>query len=252
MSQKNDSLVKKSGFNPWTGTLVSLGILSTWAISFGAAITQINLSSTSPFVIAIVAYTISFLFIGLFITAHDSMHGTLAPHSRSINLRLGQLSAALYGAFSLHQLRSAHFKHHEQPASPNDPDYDSKDGQSHPVVWWLQFMWRYFTFRQFVILAAIANVLIHGFGISDRNIIAFWIVPSLWSSFQLFYFGTYLPHRSRSGDPHKDAHHARSNRYPAWLSFLTCYHFGYHWEHHQHPSLAWWQLPAARQKDPRL
>jgi beta-carotene ketolase (CrtW type) len=65
------------------------------------------------------------------------------------------------------------------------------------------------------------------------------------SSFQLFTFGTWLPHRNLK-IPFADWHRARSNDYPAWLSFLTCYHFGYHWEHHEWPFVPWWKLPRAR------
>ena len=28
---------------------------------------------------------------------------------------------------------------------------------------------------------------------------------------------------------------------PVWLSFLTCYHFGYHLEHHRYPWVLWWR-----------
>lgn len=27
------------------------------------------------------------------------------------------------------------------------------------------------------------------------------------------------------------------------LSFLTCYYFGYHLEHHLYPNVPWWRLP---------
>ncbi len=96
-----------------------------------------------------------------------------------------------------------------------------------------------------MILAIVFNVLSHVIGISEPNLLVFWVVPSITSTLQLFWFGTYLPHRS-GRDRFDDRHHARSLDYPAWLSFLTCYHFGYHWEHHRWPHLAWWQLPAAR------
>jgi beta-carotene/zeaxanthin 4-ketolase len=29
---------------------------------------------------------------------------------------------------------------------------------------------------------------------------------------------------------------------------ISCYHFGYHEEHHELPHLGWWQLPAARRQ----
>ena len=30
------------------------------------------------------------------------------------------------------------------------------------------------------------------------------------------------------------------------VSFVSCYHFGYHWEHHVAPHVPWWRLPEAR------
>jgi beta-carotene ketolase (CrtW type) len=71
--------------------------------------------------------------------------------------------------------------------------------------------------------------------------------PALLSTLQLFVFGTWLPHRPHADAPFADRHRARSQRWPTWLSLLTCYHFGYHWEHHAHPHVPWWRLPATVQ-----
>ena len=30
--------------------------------------------------------------------------------------------------------------------------------------------------------------------------------------------------------------------WPAWASFLSCYHFGRHLEHHAFPGVPWWRL----------
>jgi beta-carotene ketolase (CrtW type) len=77
------------------------------------------------------------------------------------------------------------------------------------------------------------------------SVLVFFAVPGWLSALQLFVFGTYLPHRTPHGG-HTDPHNARSNPYPVWLSFLTCYHFGYHEEHHHHPRVPWWRLPQLR------
>jgi fatty acid desaturase len=50
--------------------------------------------------------------------------------------------------------------------------------------------------------------------------------------------GTYLPHRAPTTEGVKvsdypDEHRSRSNDMPTWLSLITCYHFGYHREHHE-------------------
>jgi beta-carotene ketolase (CrtW type) len=79
------------------------------------------------------------------------------------------------------------------------------------------------------------------------SLLLFCTLPLLLSSLQLFVIGTYLPHRQttcRSGD----RHHAASLAWPEALSFLACFHFGYHWEHHADPRLPWYCLPAGRRR----
>ena len=71
-----------------------------------------------------------------------------------------------------------------------------------------------------------------------------WLPPVL-AALQLFTFGTWLPHRLPAHG-HTNRHHAASSDLPSWLSFLTCYHFGYHLTHHAFPWVAWWRLPEAR------
>ena len=73
----------------------------------------------------------------------------------------------------------------------------------------------------------------------------FWALPALLSALQLFYFGTYQPHRSDAA-PFEDNHRARTVERPVWLSFLTCYHFGYHLEHHRYPWVPWWARQLRR------
>ena len=60
---------------------------------------------------------------------------------------------------------------------------------------------------------------------------------------QLFYFGTYLPHRA-SLIPFADQRRAHNSRFGYWPSLLTCFHFGHHRTHHQPPYVPWWGLPA--------
>ena len=75
---------------------------------------------------------------------------------------------------------------------------------------------------------------------------AFWSVPSILASIQLFVFGTWLPHREE-GPAFTDRHRARSSAMSVPVSLLTCFHFGgFHHEHHLHPSVPWWALPGTR------
>jgi beta-carotene ketolase (CrtW type) len=188
----------------------------------------------------------TFLYTGLFITAHDAMHGIVAPQHKKLNNFIGALCVFLYALFSFQRLRNEHRKHHAQPASDSDPDYH--DGAHRGFwAWYFHFMLTYVTWRQIAGMAIVFNVLLHTFKIPVANLLLFWIAPALLSTLQLFYFGTYLPHREPAGG-YTNAHRARSNDFSALWSFLTCYHFGYHWEHHEHPYVPWWKLPAVRRE----
>ncbi|MGC9522322.1 MAG: fatty acid desaturase [Anaerolineae bacterium] len=103
-------------------------------------------------------------------------------------------------------------------------------------------MRNYLTLWQLVGMAGVFNLLQHLLKIPLPKILVFWVAPALLSTVQLFYFGTYLPHREPPGG-YTNRHHATSSDYPVWLSFLTSYHFGYHLEHHLHPNTPWWALP---------
>ena len=147
------------------GLFIAITIIGVWGLSLLLLLTfdvgYINIA----LIIVGVLYQM-FLFTGLFITAHDTMHGSVCP---------------------------AHL------------------------------------LMEYVLM------------IPAINLILFWVSPALLSTLQLFYFGTYL----RQGG-HNNAHRAQSNAYSIFWSFITCYHFGYHWEHHEYPYVRWWYLPRIR------
>jgi len=186
----------------------------------------------------------TFLYTGLFITVHDSMHGSILPDHRGLNYLIGAISIFFYALFSYGKLRDKHFKHHKHPASSEDPDYH--DGTHKGFLrWYLRFMGRYISPLQILGMAVIFNLLIFLAGLSWVNLLLFWVIPSLGSTLQLFFFGTYLPHREPEGG-YANRYHARSNEFPFFLSLVTSYHFGYHLEHHIYPHVQWWRLPFVR------
>jgi len=142
-------------------------------------------------------------------------------------------------------LLESHWKHHLKPASLKDPDYHDGENDSF-WSWFFKFFYSYSTFSQFSRITAGIFFFAFVVGVPFENLILFWAVPAVASAIQLFYFGTYLPHKEPEGG-HVDANRSVSNNLPTLLSFLTCYHFGYHWEHHQYPYVPWWKLPSVRQ-----
>lgn len=190
----------------------------------------------------------AYLQTGLFIVAHDAMHGSLLPWSRPWNDRLGRLALMLYACLPWESCRRNHLLHHRNPASPSDPDHHDGRNRS-AAAWYGHFMAEYLTPTQMAGLLGcwlVSALLLRGLTPHPLpNLLLFWILPLLLSSLQLFVFGTYLPHRQGSA-PADNRHHARSLPLPRGLSLLACYHFGYHWEHHEYPGLPWFQLPEQR------
>jgi beta-carotene ketolase (CrtW type) len=225
------------------GLAIAVLIITVWMSSLAL------LLSSAPAALPVWVFPLgtawmTFLYTGLFITAHEAIHGSVWRGHRTLNTWLGRFVMLIYALLPYDRLRSKHFQHHKTPGRSQDPDYHGeKDGRF--GLWYLHFMRNYVTVGQVLGMAVIFNVLFHGFGVPLVNLILFWAGPALLSTVQLFLFGTFLPHREPDGG-YTNRHHARSNTYPVWLSFLTCYHFGYHLEHHRFPNVPWWQLPQAR------
>lgn len=188
----------------------------------------------------------SWLGAGMFIVAHDAMHGSLAPGRPRVNAAVGQVCVGAYAAFSFRKLNVCHHQHHRAPGTADDPDFHAGRPDAF-LPWFYGFFTRYFGWREFAIVTAvlIAYLLI---GASVLNLILFWALPAILSALQLFVFGTWLPHRHTQGGDFADRHHARTIPMPWIASLLTCFHFGMHHEHHLSPNTPWWRLPEARRR----
>lgn len=101
---------------------------------------------------------------------------------------------------------------------------------------------------QFLRIVVYSNVLLL-LGAPLANQLLFMTAAPLLSAFRLFYYGTYVPHAPDSKDDvgPRPWHVSRSSDASPLLSFLTCYCFDLHWEHHRWPYAPWWQLPLCRQ-----
>lgn len=194
----------------------------------------------------ILVVTQTWLYVGLFIVAHDCMHGSLVPFRPGLNRFIGQLFLFLYAGFDFDDLNLKHHAHHRHAGTTRDPDFDPSPphGFWH---WYVKFFSEYFGWRQVAVIATFVTLYLLVFGAALSNVLVFWALPALVSSLQLFIFGTYLPHRPGQ-DGFLDRHRARSNNFSQLISLLTCFHFGYHHEHHEHPQLPWWRLPLLKGK----
>lgn len=182
----------------------------------------------------------TWLSVGLFIVAHDAMHGSLAPGRPRVNASLGTLTLALYAGFRFRRLRRAHHAHHATPGQIGDPDFHPEAPRSF-LPWFVRFFRTYFGWVEFAVLTGLLAVAIFLIGARIPNLLVFWALPALLSALQLFVFGTWLPHR-HTDEEFADHHHARSSGYGPLTSLLTCFHFGRHHEHHLAPWLPWWRL----------
>lgn len=233
------------------GIAIALTIMFAWAGHLAYALT-LDAFAIHPLQGAFHLALQTFLFTGLFITAHDAMHGAVCRHYRGLNHFLGIAAVRLYALFSYKKLWYKHWEHHRHVATPNeDPDFH--DGEHTGFVrWYLHFLMNYIGWKQLVGMALLFNIMQHVLHIPAQTIILFWVMPSLLSTIQLFYFGTYLPHKEPNprvpDGGYTNRHRSQTNNFSTFLSFLTCYHFGYHYEHHEFPATPWWRLPAEHKR----
>jgi beta-carotene ketolase (CrtW type) len=227
------------------GLLVPLLVLIAWTVSLVGAC-WLDLSHCSLMMIGLAIALRTFFHTGLFVTAHDAMHGTVSIDHPRLNHLMGRLCTTLYAFLPYSALQSKHQLHHQHPATELDPDF-CEQGIGR---WYLQFMRGYLVgvpCQQIgTLLLGMAAVFIglYWLGqVSIANLLLFWVLPILLSSLQLFYFGTFLPHHSPAT---LGRHRSRSSNFSTLWSLLTCYHFGYHWEHHEYPQLPWYKLPSVK------
>jgi beta-carotene ketolase (CrtW type) len=229
--------------NGTKGLFIALIILVLW---FGHLIFWFSLDITqlhNGWLIEAIAVQ-TFLYSGLFINAHDAMHRSLYPQNHRINDAVGTLCVFLYAFFSYKKLLKKHALHHRHPATELDPDFHNSRYKN-LIAWYFRFFKQYWGLPQFILSPTVYYTLHFTLHIPEISLVLFWVVPSILSSAQLFYFGTFLTHREPE-QGYTNQHCAHSSSLPVIWSFFTCYHFGYHEEHHSYPSAPWWQLPVVR------
>jgi len=218
----------------FTGIIIALIIIICWFLHLYFLLHQ-NLTFNNFYLfVGILIQT--HLYTGLFITSHDSIHGVVSPKYPKLNRILGQIATLLFAFNRYSLLEKKHHLHHQFVNTEKDPDVH----QGNFFLWWFKFMKQYISWQQIVAMAIAYNLLKMYFPM--WNLILFWELPAILSTLQLFYFGTYLPHM---GIHHNEHHSGTQQKNHLW-AFISCYFFGYHYEHHAYPYLPWWQLPKAK------
>ncbi|CAF2048387.1 unnamed protein product [Rotaria magnacalcarata] len=228
------------------GLIIALFILSSFILCWYHALFQINFTKTRWFDIIGTFLILEFLYTGLFITCHDAMHGAICNRYRQLNHIIGHVCLSAYAWFDYRVMYEKHWLHHKHTGLVNeDPDYH--DGRSIGFfAWYAHFLIGYTTKQQIYKMTVWITTLQVVFSVPLLNIIVYMLICGLCSSLRLFYFGTYIPHRPELVDgkfdeavPWEKSKSASANRL---VSFLCCYHFDYHWEHHRWPYAPWWDL----------
>ncbi|WPR74720.1 fatty acid desaturase [Algoriphagus sp. NG3] len=222
------------------GILIASGIISLWLVSL-IFLLNYPISWTDPVVYLGILIQMH-LYTGLFITAHDAMHGLVSSH-KQLNKSIGWISALLFSFNFYARLFPKHHEHHRFVATAQDPDYHTSDNF---FAWYISFIRQYVTVWQILLMAITFNVL--KLFLPTENLIIFWMLPAILSTFQLFYFGTYLPHKGEIDNKH---HSTTQTKNHLW-AFLSCYFFGYHYEHHDSPGTPWWRLWRVKETQDRV
>lgn len=230
----------------WLSYLLAAAIVAGWAALHVAGI-FFSAWPPEPMTALAVVLVQTWLSTGLFIIAHDCIHGSFAPGRPGVNRAVGRLCFAIYACLPFDRLAAAHRDHHRYAGTAHDPDFDP-DRPGRYLPWLLRFFRGYYSHRQIGLITLVACAYLATGATTLPHIVLYWAAPAVLAALQLFTFGTWLPHR-HGGSPFPDHHNARSNG-TGWLaSLVSCFHFGgYHHEHHLHPGVPWWALPQARKR----
>lgn len=225
------------------GPAIAALIIAAWGGHLAWVLTVPGLSWQEP-VTWLHLLLQAWLCTGLFITAHDAMHGTIS-RSRRLNQAVGTVACFLFAGFSYRRLRVNHHRHHANPVTDEDPDF--LVGARGFWRWFAVFLWRYATWRQVLVMAVGWNLL-QWAGVAQWRLAIFFAAAPMIAAVQLFYFGTYVPHRPPL-EAGMGPHRARTQRHNHLWAMLTCYFFGYHQEHHASPGTPWWLLWRVKDRE---
>ena len=128
------------------GLLIALIVLGCWATAT-ILLMQWPVNYKNPLVYFFVLLQMH-LYTGLFITAHDAMHGTISSN-KTVNNLIGYTCTFLYALFWYPKLYTKHHQHHNHVHTAADPDYH----QGNFWNWYWRFIRNYLSIWQVVAMA---------------------------------------------------------------------------------------------------
>ena len=95
-----------------TNIALAAAIISSWLAAHIYSVFFFEFSAGTWPLAAILFLLNTWLSVGLFIVAHDCMHGSLVPFRPAVNRSIGRLCLTLYAGFSYDDLNRKHHLHH--------------------------------------------------------------------------------------------------------------------------------------------
>ena len=146
--------------------MFATGIILLWCLSL-ALMLSLPVTAFAWWILPLVLLQ-THLYTGIFITAHDAMHGTVASN-KTVNNAYGWICAALFAFNYYPRLFSKHHEHHRFVATANDPDYY----KGNFIQWYFSFLKNYLSIWQVLMMAVAFNLLL--LFVPQVNLLLFWI-----------------------------------------------------------------------------
>ncbi|MGB5899237.1 MAG: fatty acid desaturase, partial [Geitlerinemataceae cyanobacterium] len=160
---RNSSIRIESFFQRHRDSIIGI---SSAAIVFGVWgssliwLFRVDFSTVPLGLVAVIFVLRMFMHTGLFITAHDAMHGSAYPSNPKLNHAIGAIASMAYALLPYNVLRENHMMHHSNPGREGDPDYCQKH-QNNPVLWYINFMIEYMKFKHSWVQMVAMTALFH-------------------------------------------------------------------------------------------
>jgi fatty acid desaturase len=176
-----------------------------------------------------------------FAAGHDAWHGSVSRSNPRLNAFIGRTALTLHAWFDFDHLARIHRQHHAHYGIPGqDPDMHPRTQGM--FSWFIALAFDYATPMQVLYLAAELIVLHLVVQVPVANLLMFLILPMALSTFRLFYFLIFIPHKTEEGLPLRAIRSFTGH----WVvATLLCFNAVYHDEHHRAAYLPWFALPRA-------